>query len=434
MRTSLLPLALFLPLLAACSETPPATTPAATTAAPSAAPVVPTTQAQMDLAHFRTTDGVHGFVLDRSGDPIKLRVDGAADVIELTREEDRHGGELRGYWLITPDGKRPVYINKGGSLRYYTGRDEFAVTADRTAEALPAPTVKGKYAPPRPAYQDTADRLTAVAVRTKMAQLKPEDSASLAKVGEALAQASADMFVHFVAGGQDSWLPRAEVVPDQFSGLSYGGVAHQTEDKWDGKGKGLAAWGGVLKGFSEYNSRGNHLNVMHMAGYPGKLAEGTPGIVWEVDGTRAVFVSLDGARYVVDLTGVEKGQTLAPGAGPQAKWPAPLAAALLDVHLVSSYAKAGVMPQKAIDDLTALDDEWNTCAQKTWKGAERKIDSGKFSEADRKDWVLKVEKACKKSVDAQAKLLVQMIEARNKERLALLEKAKARVAAVGADK
>ena len=49
-------------------------------------------------------------------------------------------------------------------------------------------------------------------------------------------------------------------------------------------------------------------------------------------------------------------------------------------------------------------------------------------------WMAKAEAACKKVVDAQDKLLLALIEGRNKERLALFEKAKARAAAVGADR
>ncbi|MBK8256751.1 MAG: hypothetical protein IPK82_29275 [Polyangiaceae bacterium] len=424
-------------LLAACEPTPPVTPPAPT-ASPTGtaeAVTVPTTEAQLMLAHFKTTDGMHGFTLDRSGDPIKLQIDGSNDVVEMTKEEDRFSGELRGYWLITPDGKRPVYISKGGSLKYYTGRDEFQVTADRTAKALPAPTVKGKYEAPKPAYQATVDRLTAISVKTKLPKFKTEESANLTKIGEAIQQATADMFVHFEAGGSEAWKPSQEAVPQGFTGIAFGGVGYKTDDKWDPKGKGLAKWGGKNRGFSRYDTpKGNHMQVVKMDGYPPPLAAGTPGIVWEVDGTYAVFVTLDGGRYRVDLSTSDKGQTLAAGAGPQAKWPAPLAEALLDVPTVSSYVKAGVMPQKAIDDLLKLDEEWTTCAAKTWKGAEKKIDSGKFTVADEKEWIQKVDKACQKTVDAQEKMILELTEARSKERLALFEKAKARVASVGADK
>jgi hypothetical protein len=399
--------------------------------------VVPSTEAQLMLAHFKTMDGMHGFTLDRSGTPIKLQVDGSADVIELTQAEDRYSGELRGYWLVAPDGKRPVYISKGGGLRYYMGRDEFAVTGDRVSPPLPPPTVTGKYVPPKPAYQDTVDRITALAVRTRNPQVKPEDSANLAKIGEVVQAATADMFVHFVPGGAESSGPSQVVVPDAFSGVSFGGVGRRSDDKWDpAKAKGLSRWGGKNKGFSHHDTpRGNHMQVVRLDGYPPKLAAGTPGLVWEVDGRTAIFVTLDGGRYTVDLSQAgDKGQTLAPGAGPAAQWPAPALDALLDVTALSSYAKAGAMPQKAIDDLLKLDEEWTTCAAKSWKGAEKLIDSQRFTEADRKEWAAKAEKACKKTVDAQEKLLLSLVEARSKERHDLFDKARARAAAVGADK
>jgi hypothetical protein len=427
MRTSIVLLSAVSVALVACGETPPPVTPAPAT---SAAAVVPTTPEQLKLAHFITPDGMHGFVLDRSAEPYKLRLDGSTDVVELTKQEDRHAGDLRGYWLLRPDGTRPVYLSKSGGLTLYLGRDEFHVTGDRTVEALPAPTVAGQYVPPKPAYQATVDRLTAVAVRTKLPEMKAEDSAKLDKIGEAMAKATPDMFVHFVARGQDSWVPRQVVVPDGFSGIGFGGVAYKSDDKWEPgqKGaKGLAVFGGKNRGFSTYGSRGNHMQVSTLEGYPPKLADGTPGLVWEVDGTSAVFVTLDGLRFTVDLSAADKGQTLDAGAGPADKWPAPLQYALLDVPMVSSYAKAGAMPQKAIDDLLKLDEEWNLCAQKTWKGAEKKVDTHQFNEADRKEWTAKVEKACKKHVDAQEKLLVTLIDERLKARKELFEKAKGRV-------
>lgn len=434
MRPILLPTATLALVVAACSETPEPIAPPTHSAAPDA-DFHGKTPAQVKLAHFKTADGMYGFVLDRRGDPLKYMVDGSSDIVELTQEEDRKTGDLRGYWLTAPDGARPFYITVGGAIRYFHGRDELPIMPDAKADPLGAPTIEGKYVPPRPAYEATVERLKAISVMVKSPGMKAEDSAKLDKIGEAIAGASADMFVHYVSRGQDSWLPRPVPVPDAFSGIEYDGVAHQTDDKWDpGAKKGLVKWGGKLKGFSSYGSLGNHVQVMKMAGYPPKLADGTPGIVWEASRTSAVFVTLDGGRYTVDLSAADKGQTLAPGAGAESQWPAPLQAALLDVHWVSSYAKAGAMPKSAIDGLTKLDDQWNACAQKTWKGAERKVDSHKLTQADRKDWEAKVERTCKKSVGAQEKVFLKLIEGRAKERMALHAKAKARVAAVGANK
>lgn len=396
----------------------------------------PLTQAQVQVAHYLTSDGLRGFTLDRTGPKPKMQVDGASDIVELTIEEDRFSGELRGYWLIAPDGKRPLYLSKAGSIAWYVGRDEFATNSDRAAEPLPAATVTGTYVPPKQPYEAVIERLKAVAVVSKMPQMKPEHSAQLAKVAEVIQAATPDMFVHYRSNGGASFLPRVEPVPSAFSGVAFGGVAYRSDEKWDPvKGTGLARHGGVNRGFSEYGSQGNHMQVSTLAGYPPALADNTPGVVWEVDGVSAVFVALDGGRWAVDLSKApEEGPNLLAGAGPQAGWPAAVQATLLDVPAVSSLAKAGAVEKQAIDELLALDDEWNACAQKTWKGAERQVDSGKFTEADRKDWLRKVETACKKSVTSQSALLLKRIDARAGERKALYDKAKARVIAVGANK
>src|ERR1019366_3390325 len=174
--------------------------------------------------------------------------------------------------------------------------------------------------------------------------------------------------------------------------------------------------------------------VMTLQGYPPKLADGTPGIVWEVDGTRATFVALDGGRYEVDLSKAgDKGQTLEPGTGPATGWPAPAQDALLTVPDVSSLAKAGGVPQKNIDDLLAFDEKWTQCAAKVWSGAQRQIDSNHFNEADRKDYEKKVRTTCATNVQGQEALLLKIVEARVKDRTDGYAKAKARVAQVGAD-
>jgi hypothetical protein len=396
----------------------------------------PLTDGQLQVAHYLTRDGLKGFTLDRTGPKPKLQVDGTADIVELTLEEDRFSGELRGYWLVAPDGKRPLYLSKGGSIVWYVGRDEFATNSDRAAEPLPAATVTGTYVAPKQPYVAVVERLKAGAVVTKLPAMKPEHSAQLAKVAEAIQAATPDMFVHYRSNNGTSFLPRVEHVPQAFSGIAFGGVAYQSDEKWDpAKGTGLARHGGVNRGFSDYGSQGNHMQVSTLDGYPPKLAEDTPGIVWEVDGTWAVFVALDGGRWVVDLSNApEQGPNLLAGAGPEAGWPKGLQATLLDVPAVSSLAKAGAVEQKAIDELLALDEEWNKCAQKTWKGAERQVDSGKFTEADRKDWVRKVEAACKKSVTSQTAALLKLVDARAGERKALYDKAKAKAVAVGANK
>ena len=147
-----------------------------------------------------------------------------------------------------------------------------------------------------------------------------------------------------------------------------------------------------------------------------------------------MFVALDGGRYRVDLSAGDKGTTLEPGAGPVEKWPAPIQHALLGFEEVTRYAKLGVVPQKAADGVLATDDEWNKCAQKTWKQAERLVDTGKMNEAVRKDWVKKVETTCKKSITSLESQLVALIEERVKLRTELFEKGKAKAVSLGAAK
>ena len=121
-------------------------------------------------------------------------------------------------------------------------------------------------------------------------------------------------------------------------------------------------------------------------------------------------------------------------AGPEAKWPAPAQDSYVDVSLVSALAKAGAVPPKAVDELTAIDDEWKACVQKGWKAIDRKIDGGKMTQADFKDEARKIERGCRKSIDRMETALVTFAEARQKERRELFDKAKARVVSLGANK
>jgi hypothetical protein len=392
------------------------------------------TPAQTKVGHFLSADGTTGLVLDRSGEKPKYKLDSGPDIVELTMQDDRFAHELRGYFLVAPDGKRPLYITADGGIKFWRGNDELWMNNDKPAAPLPAATITGTYVPPKPAYQATIDRLTPLTVRSRFAQFKAEDSANLSKAGEAIALATADMFVHYASHGAKDSPPRVVVVPSSFQGISFGGVARDTDTPWDPKAKGLAKYGGKNEGFSAYDTpKGNHMQVMKLAGYPPALAEGTPGIVWELNGTTAVFVTLDGARYEIGLTG-EKGPSLDPGAGPQSGWSAPLQSPLLDVSDVSSLAKAGALPQKALDDLLALDQQWTVCAATQWAAAQRAVDTGHFTEADRKDHVKKARASCAATISKQEAMLVQIVEARLTDRQALWDKAKARVASLGADK
>ena len=240
------------------------------------------------------------------------------------------------------------------------------------------------------------------------------------------------MAVHYVSHGATSYLPSLAVAPDDIHGIGYGGVAHNTDEKWDPAGKGLAKYGGKMAGFFAPDNNFNHTNVMKMHGYPPPLAENTPGLVWEVDGTTAVFVSFDGGRYQVNLADAEKGPSLEVGAGPKAQWPGAVQHPLLDIATVSTLSKAGALPEKATSDLEALDTKWNECTSKAWKeGPQKALEAHKgpgprFSEAEYKQAIAKVKDGCKKHVDDEEKIFLQLTEERLKVRQGLLDKAKAK--------
>jgi hypothetical protein len=420
-------------------ESPPAATPKSAPAASADATghIAPETPAQHKLAHFRTADGMIGLTLDRSGDKPKYQVDGQKDIVEMTMKPDREnwGHELQGYFLVAPDGKRPFFIDESGGVTYNSGNDHYALMWDKDVPALGAPTVTGAYTEPVPAYKIAGERLNAIAVRTKFPQFKAEDSANLSKVGDAVSMATKEMFVHFAArGDKDASLYR-RIVPQSFDGVSFGGVGYTSDEAWNPKATGLAKYGGRNEGFSHYDTpKGNHMQVMTLDGYKPALADGTPGLVWEIDGTNAVFVTLDGDRYEVGLAHSDKGATLDAGTGPTASWPSPAQDALLTVHDVSSLAKAGALPQKAADDLLGVDEDWTKCAAGVWAGAERVVDTLRFTDADRKDYEKKVRTKCASFINKQEAMILGIVEARLKDRLALLAKAKARVSSVAADK
>ncbi|MCU0659245.1 MAG: hypothetical protein MUF64_29495 [Polyangiaceae bacterium] len=419
-------------LAAACSAPPPPSTPApAASSAPTAAK--PATDGQVKLGHFASADGMHGFVLDRTGEKPKLRIDGANEIIELTVKEDRPRGELAGYSMIGPDGTRHLYLSVGGSLRWFKGgKDELPVTKDKDAEPLGEATAKGEYKKPPPAYEAFVNEVKGVAVMSKLKGFKSEDASSLARVGEAFQQAEAPMFFRFSARGETSFLPQLKATPDSVSGIGYGGSEFGTGDELTKKYDKLAALGVRLWGNHQPRHLGNHVLTRSLKDV--RLPEGMPGLVWEVNDATAVFVALDGGRYEIPLYNVEKGPTLLKGAGPDASWPAPAQDSYADVSMISAMAKIGAAPQKVVDELVAADDDWNKCAQKGWKEVDRKLDSGKMDMASMKDHARKVEKNCGKSIDKMAATLLAYIEERQAARKALFDKSKARALAVGANK
>jgi hypothetical protein len=83
------------------------------------------------------------------------------------------------------------------------------------------------------------------------------------------------------------------------SHYSVGVGKYPAEQKFDPHAKGLAGFGGIIDIDTPVGERGR-LIVVQPEDMPA-LAHGTPGLVWELDGATAVFVTLDGGRYEVDV-------------------------------------------------------------------------------------------------------------------------------------
>jgi hypothetical protein len=282
-------------------------------------------------------------------------------------------------------------------------------------------------------------RLAAISVLSRVPGSNENDASNLDKVREAFARADASMAVHYAGQAKDAWVPHIEwTVGNQ--GVGFGGGAWKSDTPFDPNVKsGLARYGGVVKGYSEYDSRGNHLFAQTLAGYPPALPAGTPGLVWNVSGGTAYFVTFDGARYRVDVSAdtVKAGEPLRAGAGSAASWPPPLTESFMGVTEVTGLAKVGAMPQANADLVLADDDAWNACAQTAWSKAKPAIDrlrtenvsyGTREGRADKlvETWNDKVRAACKASRDKMSADLTRIIEERNAVRLRLYEEAKAK--------
>ncbi len=190
----------------ACGGSPSPTTSPTPAAEASAKPA---TDAQLELAHFTTADGMAGFTLDRSTSTIKLQIDGEKDVIELTQQEERDPrGELLGYRFVDPSDVVRVSISTYGSVVFHRGKDKLPASSDKAATALGEPTVKGppvKKAEPPPAYAELAAKLRAASVRVKMPEMSAKDAADLTKIEAAIAKADASMFVRYRKPDANGW-------------------------------------------------------------------------------------------------------------------------------------------------------------------------------------------------------------------------------------
>lgn len=389
----------------------------------------PVTQAQLPVAHYATGDGNVGFVLDRTREPARIRMDGEKDVIELTKVEQRDPNYRKGFDYLAPDGTKMLFISVGGDIQVFTGRDSFWVNSDKKAEPLGNATVAGQYVAKKTAKQSATEAVAQKSVVTKLS-MKPEDSENLAKVGSAIASAPKELFVRLTPEGASSakWTPNGT---HSYSTSSYG------ESTWDKTKTGYAKYGGRLVGTTIQLGAPNRLHTETMREFPTSPAPGTPGLVWSVDGSLVTFVTLDGGRYVFWLPEGDK-PAFEDGAGSPASWPPPLQHSLLSVQDTHDMAKVSAIPAQTAKELDALDDGWWSCINEVWKKADADIKSVERTQASMKDKYGKAsgiaaaaeQDAPKKCAPAKKAIedgLVKVIEARNAERTAIHEKARARL-------
>jgi hypothetical protein len=396
------------------------------------------TDGQLKIAHYATGDGTLGLVLDRSGPQAKVRIDGEKDIIELTMEEDRHGGERRGWLMKAPDGKNILYLTAHGGLSIYRGRDELRLNSDKAAEALGAPTIAGQYKRPQSEYDKQIEALAPHGLMKKSPQFHFEDSGNLAKVGEAIGAAPAESIYHVTAFGAQHamWAPASRHIGDVIQGLGGEVGLGPSDNSWDKSKTGIAKFGGELVPMRfEYDSP-NRLRMHRLKGFPAPIAANTPGILWAMDSSTVVFVTFDGGRYEIGIQN-EGGPVIEPGAGAQSSWPQPLQHALVDVDTVRGLAKGKAVPEQVGKDIEAADDAWWACVNDQWKKAHGDIEKAQASQVSandkwgkiggiRKSAELAAPKACEAKKSALDAALAKFIESRNTERMAVLDKAKAK--------
>jgi hypothetical protein len=394
------------------------------------------------VAQWKSGDGLVGLVFDRSGAVPKVKVDGDKDIIQLTAEEVRRSGNLEGTAYKNPKNERMLFISTSGGMEFYRGRDTFRLGPIAKAEALGNPTIAGIAKVELQPNEVLGAKLAAISVRTKMPAFTANDASIPEKVADALSKVDASMIVSYVAKTETATF---DELPSGVSGVGYGGVAYKSDVKFDAKtGKGLAKFGGIVKGFSEYKSQGNHMVVQTLDGYPVALANGTPGVVWEVNehATEVIFVTLDGGRYRVDTsssTVTDKGAPLAFGIPAAAAWPAPVQHAWASASEITGLAKVGGAAKSVADEVVAADDAWNTCAQGEWKKAKPEIEKLGMTDMNfmardarfmklNETWQERVRKTCKPHTDRLDKAVTSFVEERVKLRTAMFEKAKAKFA------
>jgi hypothetical protein len=452
MRLSTLTFVVTLTAGVACSGASP-TTKGPTPEGSVASEAIPPTK----LGHYASPDGFTGFILDRTGDKPKFQMDKLTDVVELFMEDALDKGSKVGTFLNGPDGRAWLFIGENGSFIFIPeGKrgplalrdvERVGVQVGRDADAKPlASATKVGVASPPPAktpWDLASEKLNAITVKKKFSQFKSEDSGNLAKVEEALKLVDASMLVRVTAKGAEGarWSPASPYIGDGQQGLG-GEVSGFPSDKpFEKNAKGLAKYGGEIGGaYIEFGSP-SRLKTRTLKGWPAPLAAGTPGILWMTDSSTLVFVTFDGGRYHLSLPGNPDtdGMPVEMGAGPAAGWPPPLQHELVNVDTIRGFAKGSAVPAKLGTDIEAVDDGWWSCVNKTWETGKTEIDKIEASSADmntkfgkatgiRKSQEQKAEKDCAPHKKKLEDALVAFIEARGKERMALYDRVKGRIA------
>ncbi len=451
-----IPVVFSLTSLAACEE------PATNQPPKSAADAPKTDKAKIpasQLGHYASPDAFIGFVLDRTGDKPKLKMDKTTDVVELFLEDALDKGNKVGHFMNGPDGRHWLFLGENGAFGYFKpeargnvevyNMDRLLVpmSRDADADALGAANLKGiaSLPPEQTPYDKAHEQLLAISVTKKWAQFKPEDSGNLAKIEELIKVMDASVLVRVTAKGAESarWAPASPYIGNANQSLGGSVEGYPSDEPWEKSAKGLPKYGGTLKDAPLY-SRPSRLRTNTLKGWPTPLAAGTPGVLWMLDSSTVVFVTLDGGRYHLSLSGRPEtdGLPVEMGGGSPASWPAPIQHALVDVDTVRGFAKGGAIPEKGGKDMEALDDGYWACVNKVWEEGKKEADKVEASQesADKKMGKLSgipkkyEQKAVKDCEGAKKKLeegLVAFIEARIKERNAVYEKAKARAATLG---
>lgn len=134
---------------------------------------------RLRLGHYSSGDGLTGFVLDRTGSPVKLRVDGSNDVQALTPVASAVGNATR---LENGLGRAVVEVSEWGTVRWYaTGPvDGTPVYRDGDAKPLPDPPAAPVVTP-----ASLTDATTAVRAKCNTDVAFEVDLASLGNDSEA---------------------------------------------------------------------------------------------------------------------------------------------------------------------------------------------------------------------------------------------------------